>query len=63
MSVTLDKISDTPELSDTPKISDAPKHTKSVAAETAAAARQPPAPLPGTPQWVLAAASPGQGAP
>ena len=37
MSVTLDKISDTPELSDTPKISDAPKHTKSVAAETAAA--------------------------
>lgn len=37
MSVTLDKISDTPELSDTPKISDAPKHTKSAAAETAAA--------------------------
>lgn len=37
MSVTLDKISDTPELSDTPKISDAPKHTKSAAAETTAA--------------------------
>ena len=37
MSVTLDKISDAPELSDTPKISDAPKHTKSAAAETAAA--------------------------
>ncbi len=37
MSVTLDKISDAPELSDTPKISDAPKHTKSAAAETASA--------------------------